>query len=111
MNYNTAFVIAARTAEVHDTVQRWIRNEAPVIEERIKRTALHAAIAFLEFIVAVIDWAQGHIERSPEYRLQFQIAKIRVYRYCIRQAIKVEKARLQYAPKVTRTLDKVFCLD
>ena len=74
MNYNTAFVIAARTAEVHDTVQRWIRNEAPVIEERIKRTALHAAIALLEFIVIVIEFAQSHIERSPEYRLQYQLA-------------------------------------
>jgi len=111
MNYNTIFSIAARSAEVHDTVQRWIRNEAPVIEERIKRTALHAAIAFLEFIVAVIDWAQGHIERSPEYRLRFQLAKIRAYRFFVRLAIRIESARVQYSPKLTAVVDKVFCLN
>jgi len=111
MNYNIIFSIAARSAEAHDSIQRWIRNEAPVIEERIKRTALHAAIAFLEFIVAVIDWAQGHLERMPEYRLQFQLAKVRTYRFFVRLAIRIETARVQYAPKLTAAIDTVFCLN
>ena len=111
MNYNIAFVVAARTAETHDAIQRYIRHEAPVIEQRLKRRALITAIAFLKFTIACFDWAQSQIERSPEYRLRFQLAKIRSYRAVVRLAIRIEKARIQYSPKVTRTLDKVFCLD
>ena len=111
MNYTTIFSVAARSAEVHDAIQRYIRHECPVIEQRIKRRALITAIALLEFILIAIDWAQGHLERMPEYRLQFQIAKIRVYRFFVRLAIRLETARLAFAPKVTAALDTVFALN
>ena len=111
MNYSAIFSIAARAAETHDSIQRWIANEAPVIEERIKRTALHAAIACLEFTIACFDWAQSQIERSPEYRLRFQLAKIRSYRAVVRLAIRIEKARVQHSPKLTAALDTIFALN
>ena len=53
MNYSAAFTIAARSAEVHDAVQRYIRHECPVLEQRLKRTRSDAAIAFLEFAIAL----------------------------------------------------------
>ena len=110
MNYSAAFTTAAHSAKVHDAVQRYIRHECPVLEQRIKRTALQSAIALLEFAIASFDWAKGQIERSPEYRLRFQLAKIRTYRFFVRLAIRIESARVQYAPKLTAVVDKVFCL-
>ena len=111
MNYSAIFSIAARCSETHDSIQRWIANESPVIEQRIKRTALHAAIAFLKFTIACFDWAQSQIERSPEYRLRLQLAQVRTHRYCIRQAIKVEKARIAFTPRLTAAIDTIFALN
>ena len=110
MNYNTAFVIAARSAEAHNSIQRWIASEAPKYEQRIKRTALQGAIACLEFTIACFDWAQSQIERSPEYALMLKLAKIRTYRRAVRMAIRLESARLAIAPKLTAAMDKVFAL-
>ena len=111
MNYSAIFSIAARAAETHDSIQRWIANEAPVIEERIKRAALQSAVTFLEFIVIAIEFAQSHLARSPEYRIRLQLAKIRVYRFFVRLAIRVEKARIAFTPKVTAALDTIFALN
>ena len=111
MNYSKAFYVAARTAETHAAIQRYIRHECPVLEQRLKRHALIIAIAFLEFIVAAIGWAQSQIERMPEYRLRLQLAQVRTYRFFVRLAIRIESARVQYSPKLTAALDKVFCLD
>ena len=111
MNYSKAFYVAARCSETHDSIQRWIANEAPVIEQRLKRRVLTAAIAFLEFTIACFDWAQSQIERSPEYRLRLQLAQVRTHRYCIRQAIKVEKARIAFTPRLTAAIDTIFALN
>ena len=110
MNYSAAFTIAARSAEVHDAVQRYIRYECPVLEQRLKRHALIIAIACLEFTIACFDWAQSQIERSPEYALTLKLAKIRTYRRAVRLAIRLESARLAIAPKFTAVIDRVFCL-
>ena len=123
MNYNTAFSIAARSAEAHSAIQRYIRHECPVLEQRLKERALITAIAFLEFIVAAIDWVQGQIDRAPEYHLQLQLAIVRAKRYCIRIAIKLAMfdERYQLTAKASRVwsrkgaiatqaMDSVFCL-
>ena len=55
MNYSAAFTIAARSAEVHDAVQRYIRHECPVLEQRLKRRALITVIALLEFAIVCFD--------------------------------------------------------
>ena len=123
MNYNTIFSTAARSAEAHDAIQNWIRNEAPKHEAVIKRRALITTIALLEFIVACFDWVRGQIDKAPEYRLQYQLAVIKVKRYYIRLAIKVALFDERYqltgtASKLwnrksaitTKTMDRVFCL-
>ena len=111
MNYNIIFSVAARTAETHAAIQRYIRYECPVLEQRLKRHALIIAIACLEFTIACFDWAQSQIEQSPEYRLRLQLAQVRTHRYCIRQAIKVEKARIAFTPRLTAAIDTIFALN
>ena len=93
-------------------MQRWIANEAPVIEERIQRTTLQSAVTFLKSIVIAIEFAQSHLARSPEYRIRLQLAKIP-------HGVSLSLCGSQFAPlkphtlppKVTAALNTIFALN
>ena len=105
-------------------IQRYIRYECPVLEQRLKRHALIIAIACLEFAIACFDWAQSQIERMPEYRIRLQLAVIRAKRFFVRLAIKLAMLDERYqvaatasnlwsrkSAIATKVFDKVFALN
>ena len=106
MNYNTAFVAAARIETAYNRAQDWIANEAPIIEKRLKTAALIAAIATLENTVIIFDWLIEQSAKLPEYRLQTQISWVNFKRYWVRQAIKLAQFDERY--RFTATASKVW---
>ena len=58
MNYDTittaTFTATARITDAYNAAQDWIANEAPVIERRIRRTALRAAVNLLQLIILAL---------------------------------------------------------
>ena len=124
MNYNTAFVAAARIETAYNAAQDWIVSEAPIIEQRIKSAALIAAIATLKTTVLIFDWLIEQAAKLPEYRLQTQIAWVNFKRYWVQQAIKLAQLNERYQVSsraadvwerrgaIARSVgDKVFQLD
>ncbi len=121
MNYSPISTIAARA---HTAAQNWIANDAPIVEQRLKRAALTAAISILEFAIACIDWLAEQIEKAPEQRLRAQLAWVKSKQWAVRQCIKAARfderyqvsgtARKVWAAKgaIARSaMDKVFALD
>ena len=102
MNFNTAHVIAARTETAYNAAQSFIANDCPVLEQRLKRAALTAAVITLEFTIACIDWLSGQVERAPEYRLHAQLAYVKSKQGVVRVAIKA--ARFDERYQVTATI-------
>ncbi len=124
MNLSPVFTFAARAESAYSAAQDWIRNDAPVLEQRLKRFALVAAINVLEFTLIVIDWLSNQLEKAPEYQLKARLTYVLAKRFVIRQGIKAARFNGRYgitakASKVwsrkgeiaTKTLDKVFCLN
>lgn len=124
MNYSPLFSLAARTEDAHTAAQSWIRNDAPVLEQRIKRVALTAAVTVLEFALTVIDWLSTQLEKAPEYALRAQLRYTLVKRSVVRQGIAAArfneryqltaKARKAWTAKgaiATAAMDKVFSLN
>ncbi|MGI8933046.1 MAG: hypothetical protein ACR2FS_03130 [Phormidesmis sp.] len=124
MNYSPIFTIAARTERALTAAQHWIANDAPVLEQRLKRGALTAAVSILEFAIACLDWLAEQIEKAPEYQLRAQLAWVKSKQWAVRQGIKAARfderysisgtARKVWAAKgaIARSaMDKVFALD
>ena len=124
MNYSAIFTLSARAEQAYTAAQTFISDECPLLEERLKTTALTAAINVFEFALLVIDWVTDESEKAPEYALKFRITQIETKRFVIRQLIKIVQldghcqisatARKAWTCKgaiAQSTLDKVFCLN
>lgn len=124
MNYSPIFTAAARIERAHNAAQDFIRHQCPVLEQRLKTRALELAVIALELAIGLIDFITAQVERSPEYRLQIQIAWLNAKRFVIRQLIKVARFDERYqvtftvadvwsrkSAIATSTLDKVFSLN
>ena len=118
------YVAAPIVRDAYNAAQGWIANEAPVIEQRIKVTALKIFIAICEFAIDAID-------RRDEYKLQYRIAIINAKRSKVRQEIKFwsfvsyngfDTKAEQFAARskalwvrkgaiACQVADKVFCLN
>ncbi|MGI8933593.1 MAG: hypothetical protein ACR2FS_05920, partial [Phormidesmis sp.] len=124
MNYSPIFTIAARAESAYNAAQSFIANQCPVLEQRLKRGALTAAITVLEFAIACIDWLAEQVEKAPEYQLRAQLAWVKSKQWAVRQCIKVARFDERYQISATaakawaakgqvarQAMDKVFALD
>jgi len=100
MNYNDVFAPTA-------AAERFIKAHAL----NFTTYALIAAVVILTVIKSAFDLAAEQVERLPEYRIRIQLFKVRSYRRVVQWAIKAEQARLQYAPRLTAAMDRIFCLE
>lgn len=87
MNYSPIFTITARIERAHSAAQDWIANDAPILEARIKRTALKAFITICEMLLLAIDRVQTELDKSEEYAIQLRLAGINAKRFIIRRRI------------------------
>lgn len=79
----------------------------------LRTYGLIAIVAALTVALAVIDWARAELEKTPEYSIRFQIAKLKAKRFFVRRAIAAcqfnERHRL--SQKATNAIDTVFALN
>ena len=124
MNHSALFTIAARTERAYSTAQDFIANQCPVLEQRLKTSALTAAINSLQFVLFVIDWVTAQLDKADEYRLIVALAYINSKRFAVRQLIAVARFNQRYQLTATArkiwtrkgaiaqsTLDKIFALN
>ena len=124
MNYNIAFILSARTERAYAAAQDFIANQCPVLEQRLKKAALTAAVSVLTIALTIIDWVTAQLEKADEYRLIVALAYINSKRFAVRQLIAVARFNQRYQLTATArklwtrkgaiaqsTLDKVFCLN
>jgi len=124
MNYSPLFALAARLETAYNAAQDWIRNDAPIAEQKIKHVALVTAINLLQTALIVIDWLSTQLEKAPEYQLRAQLRYVLAKRWFVRQCIAAARFNERYeltakASKVwtlkgeiaVRAMDKVFCLN
>lgn len=120
MNYAPIFTFAARLENGYNAAQDWIANDAPVLEKRLKQSALKTVIAVLEFALMAVDYIQS---AAPIWVVRSQLAKVNAHRWLVQQAIKV--CRFNERRQITATasalwnrkgqlatavMDRVFCL-
>jgi hypothetical protein len=89
MDLTTVINISARIEQAYTTIQNWIRNDAPVLEQRLKKAALLTAEMLLEFSLVIINWASAQLDKADEYRLIIALAYINSKRFAVRQAIEI----------------------
>ena len=90
MKYATQiFKISARIEQAYTAIQNWIRNDAPVLEQRLKKAALAIAEMLLEFSLVIINWASEQIEKRDEYALLTVLTYVKTKRFVVRQAIEI----------------------
>ncbi|MGB3788649.1 MAG: hypothetical protein WA949_11610 [Phormidesmis sp.] len=124
MNYDTiidsAFTATARATDAHTAVQDWIANEAPVVEQRIRRTALRAAITLLQVTLIAINWLSDQLGQVPEHQIKVRLYSVRARLFVARKVAAVVQSPVAATAialwtnrsAVTRkALDAVFCLD
>ncbi|MGB3788984.1 MAG: hypothetical protein WA949_13315 [Phormidesmis sp.] len=124
MNYDTitasAFTATARATDAYNAAQDWIANEAPVIEQRIRRTALRAAVNLLPLIILAIDFLRDQLDRVPEYQIKVRLYSVRARLFVAHKVAAVVQSPVAATAlkvwtnrsAVTRkALDAVFCLD
>jgi hypothetical protein len=124
MNYDTitttAFTATARATDAYTAAQDWITNEAPVIEQRIKRTALRAAINLLLVALVVINFLHDQLEQAPVYQIKVRLYSVRARLFVVRKvatvlqspaAGKVIELWTNRSAVTRKALDFVFCLD
>ncbi|MGB3788898.1 MAG: hypothetical protein WA949_12875 [Phormidesmis sp.] len=124
MNYDTitasAFTAIARITDAYNAAQDWIANEAPVVEQRIRRTALRAAVNLLPLIILAIDFLRDQLDRVPEYQIKVRLYSVRARLFVARKVAAVVQSPVAATAlkvwtnrsAVTRkALDAVFCLD
>ena len=73
------------STDTYNAAQDWIENEAPVIEQQLKRRALIAAIA-------AIEWLSIQLDKAPEYAICLKLAVIRAKRNAIHALVRHERA-------------------
>lgn len=83
------YVAAPVVRDAYNAAQTWIKEQAPVVEQDIKRAALKSFIAILQFILTAIEWAQNEIEQAPLYGLKLKLAVVKAKRTLVRQEIKL----------------------
>ena len=100
MNYDTAtavlFTATVCITDAYNAAQDWIANEAPVIEQQLKRRALIAAIAAIEFAIAAIEWLSIQLDKAPEYAICLKLVVIRAKRNAIQSLVRHERAVGKY---------------
>lgn len=100
MNYNTiAFAPAA-------TASRSIKGHALNIGTYL----LITAVIVLTAIKNGFDWLAKQYDDREIYHLQIQLKQALAKRFIVRQAIRLEKFRLNNTPHVVSVMDRVFCL-
>lgn len=124
------YVAAPIIRDGYNAAQLWIKEQAPVVEQAIKRAALKSLIAILQLALIAFDWLQTQIEQAPLYALKLQLTGIKAKLFIVRQGIKISSfvsyngldskaqklaasAKSAWIRKgaIARTaLDKVFCL-
>ena len=126
MNYDNAtaslFTATARATDAYNAAQDWIANEAPVIEQRLKRTALKAAVTLLPLVLIVIGFVRIQLEQAPVYRIRLRLFVVRRKLQAVRFAAsavvfasatgaKVRALKVPAKAIAIRTMDAVFCLN
>ena len=124
MNYDniatSAFTVTARATDVYNAAQDWIANDAPVLEQRIKRTALRTAVALLPLAIIAINFAQDQLEQAPVYRIRLRLFSVRARLTIARkiaailEAPATGKAIALWANRgsvAKRAMDSIFCLE
>lgn len=124
MNYTPLFTLAARTETAYNTAQSFMANECPVLEQRLTRAFLTAAVTVLEFTLTIIDWLTTQTDKRHEYALRMQLWYVLAKRFLVRQGIaaarfnerygltaKASKAWSAKGAITTSAMDKVFSLN
>lgn len=96
MNLSPVFTLAARTETAYTAAQSWIANDAPALEQRLKRGALTAAVNLLQTSLIVIDWASEQADKLPEYQLRAQLRYTLAKRFVVRQGIAAARFNERY---------------
>ena len=93
MNYAPVFSIAARTEAAFKLADHFLANNMEDIEaeavRQLKEFTLKAVIATCQVLLAVIDWAQGELDKRDEYVIRLQIAQVKAKRFVVRRRIAV----------------------
>ncbi len=124
MNLSPVFTLAARSEDAYTAAQDWIRNHAPIAEQRLKRGSLKTFVQVCAVALAVIDWVEVQADKRHEYQLRVQLAYVRAKRFAVRQLIKAARFNERYQLTATaakvwtrkgaiaiKAMDKVFSLE
>lgn len=128
---DTYYAAAPIVRDGYNAAQTWIKEQAPTIEQAIKRAVLKSFIAILQFALAAIERAQDELEQVPVYVLQIKLAVNKAKQYRVRQEIKfwsfvsyhglgskaeslaasVKSVWVRKAELTRKVMDKVLCLN
>jgi len=109
------YVAAPIIRDAYNAAQNWIANEAPVIEQRIKVTALKIFIAICEFAIAAIDWLQTDgLKYVVKLRGRTAKGSAKASEFVVRHGIDTKFAAFLVAARkpatYTAIADRMFCL-
>jgi len=89
MDLTTVINISARIEQAYTAIQNWIRNDAPVLEQRLKKAALLTAANVLTIALIIINWVSNQLAKRDEYALIASLTYVKTKRFVVRQAIEI----------------------
>lgn len=95
MNHTKFFYIAARIEDAHTSTQDWIKNDAPELEERLTEVFFNVVSQIAHLSLFLYQTASEHYSRRLEYKLQVQLAYIRLKRFYVQRQIAHHKALIE----------------